>query len=166
MVPLSGLADTVTPAMAFPSTDLTVPLNSASAKVGAATPSAVAAASEATTRLRTLRMSVSVFLIGLARRAGPARCRRGPGCWNRLDISDNRVDLGRLEVVLEAGHARRAIADELPNCFGVGAERRHRQHWGILRAIELRLGMTDAAGLIEEAQAKSLLIRRIIRRLS
>src|SRR6516225_4518096 len=110
MVPPSGLADTVTPPMALPSEDLTVPLNSASAKTGAAIRRA-AAETLAKTRARAWRMAYSVFLeIGVVR-AGIDRSRRVAGSRNGLDIGGKRVDFGGLEMVLEARHVRRAVGN-------------------------------------------------------
>src|SRR6516225_6263967 len=117
MVPPLGLADTVTPPMALPSEDLTVPLNSASAKTGAAIRRA-AAETLARTRARAWRMACSVLLVGVARRAGFGRSRCIGGRRNGLDIGDDGVDLGGLEVVLEARHAWRAVGDGLVHDVG------------------------------------------------
>src|ERR1700728_2411030 len=110
MVPPSGLADTVAPPMALPSDDLIVPLNSASAKAGTATRIAAMAVRFVTIKPR--RMAFSVFLVGVARRAGFHRRRRVGRRGNGFDIGDDGVDFGRLEVIFEGRHARRGVADE------------------------------------------------------
>src|SRR4029077_2117295 len=104
MVPPSGFADTVTPPMALPSDPLTVPLNSASAKAGSET--AIAATAVRLATMRPRRMGSSIFLVGVARRAGLDRRRRVGRRGNGFDIGDDGVDLGRLEVIFEARHAR------------------------------------------------------------
>src|ERR1700681_1418664 len=163
MVPPSGLADTVTPPMALPSDDLMVPLNSASAKAGTEIRSAPTAVRVGTTEPR--RRWVSILLVGMRRRAGFDRRRSVGRCGNGFDIGDNGVDLGRLELIFEARHARRAVADRLAYDVGLAAERVHRQYRPILRAHQLRLGMTDAARLVEQPHAERRLIAAAVRRL-
>src|SRR5580704_4064042 len=164
MVPPSGLADTVTPPMALPSGDLMVPLNSASAKAGTETRMAATAVRVATIKPR--RIGFSMVLVGVARRAGFDRRRRVGRRGNGFDIGDDGVDLGRLEVIFEARHARRAVADDFAHDVGLAAERVHRQYRRILRAHQLWLGVTDAARLVEQPHAERRLIavRRLRRR--
>src|ERR1700734_345125 len=163
MVPPSGLADTVTPPMVLPSGDLTVPLKSASAKAG--TETRIAATAERVATIKPRRIGFSMILVGIARRAGFDRRRCVGRRGNGFDIGDDGVDLRRLEVIFEARHARRAVADDLAHDVGLAAERIHRQHRRILRAHQLWLGVTDAARLVEQPHAERRLIAAAARRL-
>src|SRR5690348_5031939 len=118
--------------MALPSADLTVPLRSALAKAGAATRTRASAV--ARTKLRVRRIERLPLLIGAGRGTGLAGGwrRRFGGRRNGFDVCDDGVDLGGLERVFEARHARRAVADELAHGVGVAAKRIHRQRRGIL----------------------------------
>src|SRR6202035_4794342 len=156
MVPPSGLADTVMPPMALPSDDWMVPLNSASAKAGTEIRIAATAVRLVTTKPR--RMGFSIVLVGIARRSGFDRWRSVGRRGNGFDIGDDGVDLSRLEVIFEARHARRAVADRLAHDVGFAAERVHRQHRCVLRAHQLRLGVTDTARLVEQPHAEHRLI--------
>src|ERR1700722_16185075 len=106
MGPPPGLAHTGMPPMALPSDDLMVPLNSASAKAG--TESRIAATAVRVVTIKPRRMGVSIFLIGITRRAGFDRGRSVGRRGNGFDIGDDGVDFGRFEVIFEARHARRA----------------------------------------------------------
>src|SRR5207302_7792978 len=75
------------------------------------------------------------------------------GLRDRLDVRDDGVDLGRLEVMLEAGHARRAVRDEAAQRELLPAERGAGQLGRVLRARHLRLGVAGAARLVEEPHA-------------
>src|SRR5580704_17519864 len=124
MVPPSGLADPVMPPMALPSDDLMVPLSSASAKAG--TDIEIAATAVRVVTITPRRMGFSRVLVGVARRAGFDGRRRAGRRGNGFDIGDDGVDLGGLEVIFEARHARRAVADHLAHDVGLAAERVHR----------------------------------------
>src|ERR1700730_11792080 len=95
MVPPSGFADTVTPPMALPSDDLMVPLNSASAKAG--TEIRMAAMAVRFAMMRPRRMGFSIFLVGIARRAGFDGRRRVGRRGNGFDVGDDGVDVRRPE---------------------------------------------------------------------
>src|SRR5579859_2680204 len=135
IVPPCGLAETVTPPMALPSADVTVPLSRPLAKAGAAAKMRASAVALARIRLRVGRIERLPLLIGAGRGAGLAggRRRRFGGRRNGFDVGDDGVDLGGLEGVFEARHARRAVADELTHGVGVAAKRVHRQLRAVLR---------------------------------
>src|SRR5258705_127873 len=118
MVPPSAFADTATPPIFSPPGEVTVPASWACA----------AKASEPRKPISSLMTSSS---IGLRRDA--------------LQIGDDRVDLLRLEVVLESRHFRRAVGDEHAQRLVLALERRARQHRRVLGARHLRLGVADAA---------------------
>src|SRR4051812_28441217 len=88
IVPSFAFAETVTPAMAAPSAERTAPVSGISA------PYPVVATSE---RTRSERMAVLLICRGR----------------NGLEVGDEGVDSGGLEVVLEAWHARAAVGDLL-----------------------------------------------------
>src|SRR5262249_37004269 len=71
-----------------------------------------------------------------------------------------------LEMVLEAGHARGAVADHLAHHGFLAVERPLRQLRPVERARELRLGVADAARLIEQPHAQKLSVfeRRLLAR--
>src|SRR6202045_684649 len=78
------------------------------------------------------------------------------GGWGRrgygLDVLDDGVDLRGLEIVAEARHARRAVADVFADQFFVAAQGFARQHGAILPGPLLHHGVADPAGLAEQAQ--------------
>src|SRR3954468_173724 len=143
MVPPCGFADTMTPPIASPADDLMLPLRMASAAWAGA-----GAASSATANTLIPRIK------DVLRMASLLRCGRGNG----LEIGDDGVDLRRLEMMLEARHARRAIADHLAHDIVLPAERLARQRRAVQRARQLRLGVTDPARLIEQPHAEKLLV--------
>src|SRR5262245_8740100 len=96
---------------------------------------------------------ISVVLLRSARRGG-GRGRR----WDGSEIRDDGFDLGRLEVILEAWHARRAVADDVAHHGVLSARGVARQLRPVERARHLRLGVADAARLVEQPHAEKLLI--------
>src|SRR5437773_2322484 len=170
MVPPAGLAETVMPPSFSPCAEVMVPLSTASAALAGAS----IAAAPNTIALR--RMVCVLFMawppVVLFRSAHRGR----GGRWgNGSQIRDDGFDLGGLEMILEARHARRAVADDLAHHRLLAAGRVLRQFRTVERARQLRLGMTDAAGLIEQPHAQKLSVveglsatcllgRRILRR--
>src|SRR5262249_18386030 len=80
--------------------------------------------------------------------------RSGARLWllgHRLEIRHDGVDLRRLELIFESGHARRAVRDHLPHHVGLSGERLPRERRAIKGAGHLWLLVTDAARLIEQA---------------
>src|ERR1700761_3256474 len=108
MVPPCGLAGTVTPPLALPFAELALPLRSALAKAGAAARMRASAVALARTKLRLRRIERVPLLIRPRRGIGLAGGwrRRLGGRRNGFDVCDDGVDLGRLEGVFEARHAR------------------------------------------------------------
>src|SRR2546425_11103192 len=86
----------------------------------------------------------------------PVRLTRAGSCewlWRRqgLEVGDDRVDLVGFEMILEARHARRAVADEFTHDVFLPAEGGLRQGRTIMAAgRDLRLHVADHAGLGEE----------------
>src|SRR6185503_1140278 len=101
MVAPSALADTVTPPMVLPDGDLITPDRIASASAAGATIVMANAAARRTSACLVMASSPSMF-------HGHVRLRR-----HRLEISDDGVDLRRLELMLEARHVRGAVRDHL-----------------------------------------------------
>src|SRR5436190_11235783 len=75
---------------------------------------------------------------------------------NGLEVGDDGVDFGGLEVVLVARHAGAAVADLLAQRVVVAVHRRARKRRRVLLARELRLRMAHAARLVVEAHAEEL----------
>src|SRR5262249_41274258 len=104
-----------------------------------------------------------VGLIPSARRAR----RSGRGGY-RFQVRNDRFDLGGLEMVFEARHAGSAVADDLPHHRLLSAGRILRQFGTVERARHLRLGVADAARLVEQPHAQKLLVvegaARLLRR--
>src|SRR5678815_479194 len=99
----SSLAETVTPSSFWPDWAVTAPLNIwSAAKAGSAR--ANAADAQARRDARFLFIEVLLFL----QFVGGAHGRRGNGSG----ISDDCVDLRRLQVVLECRHALGAVDDK------------------------------------------------------
>src|SRR5215470_3000344 len=95
----AALADTVTPPIFSPAAEATVPLSSASAAgavVGTAASPAMAS--------HPARIFLMTCLPGCRSPSGRRR--------NGLQIGDDGVDLRRLELIFEAWHAARAVADD------------------------------------------------------
>src|SRR5262245_55769964 len=95
------------------------------------------------------RYAFMAFLLVFVRSTGSDR-------GDRLEISDDRVDLAALEIVLEAGHARRAIADDAADdvvvaAGGVLGERRTEGP-----RVDLRRQVARAAALVEDPPAGRL----------
>src|SRR5437764_1000664 len=82
------------------------------------------------------------------------RCGRRDG----LEVCDDGVDLRRLEVMFEARHPRGAVADDLAHHVVLTAKRLARERRAVERAGELRLGVTDAARLVEQPHTEKLLV--------
>src|SRR5947208_6875860 len=113
MVPPSGLADIVTPPIFSPDEETTAPLSitsSARPFVGASAVAIIANPAAMNCQ------RVMTFLLSLL---APGICFR----WHeRLQVSDNRVRLVRPKIIFEAGHARRAVADDFANDLGASAK--------------------------------------------
>src|SRR5438552_3391504 len=78
------------------------------------------------------------------------------GRRHRSHISDDRIDLRRLEVILERGHALAAVDDEGAHHLVVPAGRGLVQHGPVGLDAERRLQMADAARLREHLAAEHL----------
>src|SRR6516164_8512860 len=133
----------VTPPSFSPAAEAIVPLRMASA---AFAPARVIAAptmaiSEASKTLRGLVMTLSpVGRIRSARRA-----RRSGRSGYRFQVRNDGFDLCGLEMIFEAGHAGRAVADDLPHHGSLSTRRILRQCGTVERARNLRFGVADAA---------------------
>src|SRR4051812_296369 len=103
MVEPSSLAETVTPSSFCPDCDVIAPLRIWSA-ANAGSASANAAEAQAKSEAKFLFIVVLLFL----RFVGGAHNRRGNGSG----VSNDGVDLGRLQVILEPGHAVGAVLDK------------------------------------------------------
>src|SRR3954464_10612019 len=122
MVEPSAFADTVTPAIFSPVEEVMVPRRPTSAN-----------ARQGSTRLVVSKARMELLLL------------------DGLEVGHDRLDLGRREVVAEPRHLlRAAVGDEGAQRGVVAAERGARERRRVLRARHLRLGVTDAAGLVEE----------------
>src|SRR5262249_54628597 len=144
-----------------------VPLRMASAALAPAARLIAAptiAISVASKTLRRLVMTLSP--VGLIRSARRAR-RSGRGGY-RFPVRNDRFDLWGLEMVFEARHARGAVAEALPHHRLLSAGRILRQFGTVERARHLRLGVADAARLVEQPHAQKLLVvegaARLLRR--
>src|ERR1700730_5332521 len=91
-------------------------------------------------------------------------CRSGSTRWIRwrrrqhLHIGDDGVDLVWVEMVLEARHVRRAVADDLAHHGFLAAERVLRQVGAVFGGRrDLQLHVAHHAGLIEQIAALQLL---------
>src|SRR6185312_14063716 len=73
-----------------------------------------------------------------------------------FEIRDDRIDLCGLEMIFEAGHAGRAVADDLAHHRFLPAQRTARQFGTVERAHHLWLGVAYAARLIEQPHAEEL----------
>src|SRR5437588_506063 len=100
MVPPTGLAETVTPPSFSPAADVTAPLRTASACARAGMLTAAATMANRQFRVRFMGSSPVVLVSSTL-----------AGCRDRLEVRDNRIDLRRLEMILEARHAGRAVGD-------------------------------------------------------
>src|SRR5580704_9824164 len=107
MVAPSALAETVTPPSFSPAADVMDPLSSASAACADSGINAVAANPAAAMAAKVKRfacfMSVS---LGMSIRS---TCRRRIWGWHGLQVRGDRIDLGGLELKLEAWHARGSV---------------------------------------------------------
>src|SRR5262245_13381243 len=151
MVVPSALADTVTPPSFSPDAEVTVPLSSWSAAC-AGVARLIAATLAATSAGTPNRYAFMAFLLVFVR---SIRLASGGG-GHRLEIGDDRVDLAALEIVLEGGHARRAVADDAADdvvvaAGGVLGERRTEGP-----RVDLRRQVAHAAGLGEDPPAGRL----------
>src|SRR3979490_43756 len=139
MVPPTGFAETVMPPSFSPPAAVIVPLKMASASAVAGPIMAAALIANMKRRAPFMcRLPLFSFL------ADRSSCGRG---GDRFQIRDDGLVLGRLEMILEAGHAGRAVADDVSH-HGVLFFRSN--NWQPLAAkgvLQLRLGMADAAGL-------------------
>src|ERR1700693_5002365 len=162
MVAPSALAETVTPESFSPAADVIDPLNSASAACADSGMSAVAAnpAAAMVTNVKLfggprvfaglMSFSLRVSICSARRRCGRIRC------WHGFQVRDDGIDLGGLELKPKARHARGSGADGPPHEVLLAAERVLRQDRPILSARDLRLGVADDAGLIEQPLAELL----------
>src|SRR5262249_6339327 len=156
-VPPTGFADTVTPPSFSPAAEVIVPLRMASpafapaARLITAPMMAISVASRIPcARVMTLP---PVGLIRSARRA----CRSGRNGYG-FQVRNDRFDWCGLDMIFEARHAGGAIADDLPHHRFLSARRILRQFGTVERARHLRLGVADAARLIEQPHAHKLLV--------
>src|SRR6516225_5230458 len=101
MVVPTALAETVAPASLPPDAEAMAPLSRWSA--ACADVANAAAASAAT---HSFDIDIMMLLVVPDRSTGS-------GGGNSFQIGDNGVDLGAAQIVLETGHARRAVADDL-----------------------------------------------------
>src|SRR5262249_36730023 len=85
------------------------------------------------------------FLLGRSTRGGSGHC---------FQIGDDRVDLGALEVMLEGGHARRALADEAADDLIAAPGRVLGQQGTVGSRVDLRRQMANPAGLGENLAAQ------------
>src|SRR5205809_1852988 len=153
MVPPSGLADIVTPPIFSPDEEITAPLSITSSARPLVGTSAVAtiASPAAMNCQRVMTFLPSLLAPGISFQ------------WRvRLQVSDNRVGLVRAKIIFEAGHARRAVADDLANDLGASAKGLPRERRRVKAARQRRFGMADDAGLLEQAPAKSLSVAEAI----
>src|SRR5256885_16037757 len=103
MVCPSALADTLTPPIASPAADLIVPVSRTSAA------SAVTGTKASVRPARTLANVNQGALVMAFLPSGSARLGRRLRRRYGLEVGDDRVDLGALEGMLEAGHRGRAV---------------------------------------------------------
>src|SRR3954454_9566483 len=150
MVCPAALAETVTPPSFSPVADTIAPLSSASAASAASdnasgmAASAIAiAATEDSIRGRLDMSSPSARGIGGGRRR----------CWNGLEVGGDGDDLRLIELKLESGHPRRAVADHVLADALLTAERFAREHGTGLYARDLRLLVADNTMIAEQAAA-------------
>src|SRR5207342_2901417 len=80
----------------------------------------------------------------------------GGGGGDRLKVSDDRVDLAALQVMLEGWHARCALADDATDHFVAAARGVLGQAGAIGSRIDRGRQMTDTAGLREHLPAQFL----------
>src|SRR5262245_21944309 len=115
MVVPSRLADTVTPSSLPPDAEVIDPANSWSAAWAPVAIAKLAAVASKRLRIVIIILLWSLFesLGNQVENEGASARRRRCGHRDRAHIGDDGVDLVGLEVVLEAGHARRAIHDVL-----------------------------------------------------
>src|SRR5262249_23130443 len=76
-----------------------------------------------------------------------------------FEIGNDGIDLRGIEVILEAGHAWGTVADNLTHDAFLPGRGILREFRPIERARHLRLGVADAARLIEQPHAEKLLLR-------
>src|SRR5882762_1511466 len=110
------------------------------------------------------------------RGVGPVLCSSGVSCFLRFvhsrhrngsQISDDGVDLRRLEVILERGHAVGAVDDEGAHDLVVAGGRGLVQHRPVGLDAERRLQVADAARLREDLAAELLrFVERALLRMS
>src|SRR5439155_14549882 len=142
MVEPSSLAETVTPSSFWPDRAVIAPLSSGSAACAAVAASRDVA--HARSKDWALLIGVSLFL-RFVRRHG-----------NGSHISDDCIDLSRLEVILERRHAVGAVDDEGAHDLVVPAGRGLVQHRPVGLDPERRLQVADAARLREDLASEEL----------
>src|SRR6266852_5896594 len=153
MVAPSALAETVTPPILSPAADVMVPNRSASARTSAVDETSAATRPASVRPARFMKRLPCMRLIGSARRR---IWRHGRRSRNGLQVGRDGGDLRLVEMVLEPGHARRAVGEHLAHHAFLPAERVLRQRRPELHRRELRLEMTDAARLHKERLAELL----------
>src|ERR1700722_10051923 len=125
MVEPSFLADTCTPSSFWPEAEVIEPVSSWSADAPLAANPTTRPATLANSLPRIcVMMGISCLRLGVMALFGRwAACRAGRRGLDRhgADVGNNRLDLIRLQVVLEGGHARRAVGDELAHDIVVAA---------------------------------------------
>src|SRR6516162_8935366 len=95
------------------------------------------------------------FLLGVSPWPFLGRSTRGGG-GHGFQIGDDRVDLGAREVMLEGGHARRALADEAADDLIAAAGRVLGQEGAVGSRVDLRRQVANPAGLGENLAAQFL----------
>src|SRR5436190_10236084 len=146
MVEPSSLADTVTPPSFSPDAALIAPVNDWSAACAsdvAANP-VTTAATLVNSMLRTLVMGV------LPLRNLVVRSARSGWRWHCPHIRNDRVDFRILQIVLEGGHARRAVGDVLAHNVVVAIGGGLVERWAVGLGVERDRQVADATGLRED----------------
>src|SRR5262245_5254914 len=151
MVEPCALAETVTPASFSPDADATVPLSRCSAACAASGNARPAAKSAANPNRH-------IFMALLLVRA----CSTGGGRRYGFQVRDDGVDLAAIEVVLERGHARRALADQPADDLVAAAGGLLGEGRTIGAGIDCGRQVADPAGLRNQLAAVSLDIGEII----
>src|SRR5262245_10450405 len=128
-----------------------VPLRMASSAFAAALIAASKIAAARKLRVRSMTASPNMRI-----RSALDRC-----AWDGFEIGDDRIDLRGVEVILETGHARSAAVDDFAHDTFLPARGILRQFRPVERARHLRLGVADAARLVEQAHAKKLFVREL-----
>src|SRR5580698_3101595 len=106
-------------------------------------------------------MACSIGSVGAARNIGLTRCRRDRSGRDRdgFDVCSDGSYLIGSELMFEARHAWRAVANDLAHHVFFAAECGCRQYRPVLAGRDLWILVTKHTGLVEQPRAKSLLLR-------